>query len=51
MCFSVNSDKKYLDVLCVFIVKSDEKYLDVLYVSVSRVVRNTGMCCVFQCQE
>ena len=41
VCFSVKSDKKYLDVLCVFTVKSDEKYLDVLCVSVLRVVRNT----------
>ena len=34
-----------------FSVKSDEKYLDVLYVSVSRVMRNTWMCYMFQCQQ
>ena len=43
MCFSVNSDEKYLDVMCVFSVNSDEKYLDVLCVSVSTVMRNTWM--------
>ena len=32
MCLTVNSDEKYLDVMCVFSVNSDEKYLDVLCV-------------------